>query len=237
MKFKNVSDEIQYNLLNLNEMEVRKRLTLATVSKDQKKSRGMKNMWRRDKHKIMKGLKKWNKSTAGKRFHRALGRYNSVRIHEGITYGMYNGEYDTSKPNIIPLSMSQVNDAALGLSSIETHLFLELQYYESDPEAMIQFLDIIKNFIEDSSYLKVELLNAYISGVIEQEAYLLLTDIIQFFANPKSYIYAKRELLGLSNDTKTEDFLNQVKVAEEMDLSKDSNLIYEELDKLFVDIK
>ena len=229
MKFKSTSDQLQYSLLNLNEMEVRKRLTLATVTKDQKKSRGMKNMWRRNKHQMMKGIKKWHKSTAGKRFHRALGRFNALR--ESVTYYV---DGVTPGSNHVALTMEQVNDALLSLSSIETHLYLELQYYEADPQAMIEFLDIIDNFVMDTSYLKVELLISYKTGEIETEDYQLLSDIVQFFQDPKMYVYAKRDLLGKSNDTQSENFLAQCKLAEEIDKSLSSDAIYKEIDKLFI---
>lgn len=232
MKFKTNTDEIQYNILNLNEAEVRKRLQLVGIKKDQKKSREMKNSWRRNKHKIMKGISKWSKSTAGKRFHRALGRFNALR--ESSAYYVDEMTPGENSPRMMIMDMKQVNDALLGLSSIETHLYLELQYYESDPEAMAQFLDILNNFIMDSSYLKIELVSAYSTGEIEQEDYVLLTDIVQFFQDPKMYVYAKRELLGKTNDTKSENFLTQVKTAENFDLSSPGNVIYDEIDKLFI---
>ena len=232
MKFKNNTDEVQYNILNLNEVELRKRLALVSRAKDHKKSRDSKNSWRRNKHKIMKGISKWSNSTAGKRFHRALGRFNALR-EAALPYYVNDLAPGENEAKTRVMSLDQVNDALLGLSSIETHLFLELQYYESDPEAMAQFLEILDNYVMDSSFLKVELLNAYRTGEIEVESWVLLTDIVQFFQDPKTYVYAKRELLGLSNDVKTKEFIDQVKTAEAMDLSKDSNLIYEELDKLF----
>ena len=105
----------------------------------------MKNSWRRNKHKIIKGITKWSNSTAGKRFHRALGRFNALR--ESSAYyvdGLTPGE---NSPIYRPMALDQVNDSLLGISSIETHLFLELQYYESDPEAMSQFLELVDNFV------------------------------------------------------------------------------------------
>ncbi len=234
MKFKNTIDEIQYNILNLNEIELRKRLALVSKAKDHKKSRDMKNSWRRNKHKIMKGISKWSSSTAGKRFHRALGRFNSLRESSYYVDGMTPGE---NEPITRPMTLDQVNDALLGISSIETHLFLELQYYESDPEAMSQFLEIVDNFVMDSSYLKVELLNAYRTGEIDEEDFILLVDITQFFQDPKSYVYAKRELLGLTNDTDSKEFLNQVKFAEDYDKTIDSDVMYSDIDELFTKIK
>ncbi len=227
MKFKTDMDAIQYDLLKLNEIEVRKRLQIVSRAKDHKKSREMKNHWRRNKKKIIKGISKWSRSTAGKRFHRALGRFNALRESASI-----NPLY-TNK-NIVNMDMKQVNDALLGLSSIETHLYLELQYYESDPEAMIQFLDIIDDFVMDSSFLKVELLVSYKTGEMEMENYELLTDIIQFFQDPKSYLFIKREMIGKSNDIKDADFTKQIEVIKNLDLSMSGNEIYNSIDELFI---
>jgi len=234
MKFKSKIDEVQYDLLGLNEAEVRKRLQIVKKSdiraKDRSKQRSMKNSWRRNKHHIQKGIKKWHKSTAGKRFHRALGRFNALR--ETVSY--YNQEL-TPGLNYVELSMEQVNDALLGLSSIETHLYLELQYYEADPEAMAQFLELLYAFVEDSSVLKTELLEAYVYGRLEENSYQLLTDIVQFFQDPKMYIYAKRDLAGESNDAQDDEtFRALLQAASNIDILKASNETYEELDRLFI---
>ena len=231
MKFKNTVDEVQYNILNLNEVELRKRLALVSRAKDHKKSRDMKNSWRRNKHKIMKGITKWHNATAGKRFHRALGRFNALR--ENVAHYVDGYTPGENAPITRPMTLDQVNDALLGLSSIETHLFLELQYYESDPEAMSQFLGIVNNFVMDSSYLKVELLNTYRIGEIDEEDYMLLVDLTQFFQDPKMYIYSKRELLGLSNDIQSKEFTEQINLAESLDRSLPSYEFYETIDKSF----
>lgn len=229
MKFKTNLDEVQYKVLGLNEVEVKKRLQIITKPKDHKASRTMKNNWRRNKVKMAKGIKKWNKSTAGKRFHRALGRFNALR--ESVAY-----YYDEQTPgmNHVELTMVQVNDALLSLSSIETHLYLELQYYEADAEAMVQFLDLIDAYVKDSSVLKIELLQAYVDGKLEQENYNLLTDMIQFFQDPKAYVYTKRDLNGLSNDVDSEEFRVMMLTVKSIDPLRPSNEIYEELDKLFI---
>jgi len=233
MKFKNKRDETQFKILNLDELKVRKRLGLVSQKVDRKKSREMKDRWRRDKNKLKKGIQKWNKSTKGKRFHKALGRFNALRETAGYQYYYMNDWEGTFEGNQT-ISLTQVNDSLLSLSSIETHLYLELQYYESDPEAMTEFLEIIHMFLEDSSNLKISLIDAYSSGIISTEDYLLLNDIIQFFQDPKLYIYAKRELNDLSNDSNSEEFKKQVQEAESIDLTLPGNIIYEKLDKLFI---
>ena len=234
MKFKSNIDEVQFNMLGLNEVEVRKRIGMATLKKpkDHKASRNMKNQWRRNKNSMQKGIKKWNKSTAGKRFHRALGRFNALRESASGSTAFYNNDMAPGL-NYVKLTMTQVNDALLGLSSIETHLYLELQYYEADAQAMVQFLDLLDAFVQDSSVLKVELLEAYVSGELEKENYDLLTDMVQFFQDPKMYMYAKRELNGMRNDQDDEMFRAMVAASIKSDLMRPSNEIYDELDAKF----
>lgn len=233
MKFKSNIDEVQYNMLGLNELEVKKRLQITTKAKDHKASRNMKNNWRRNKAGMKKGINKWAKSTAGKRFHRALGRFNALRESVSGSTAYYDTEMAPGT-NYVELSMTQVNDALLGLSSIETHLYLELQYYEADAEAMVQFLDLLNAFLMDASQLKIELLEAYVNGKLEQENYNLLTDMVQFFQDPKMYIYAKRDLAGQRNDVDDVEFRAMMAAASAVDPMAPSNEVYEELDKLFI---
>ncbi len=234
MKFKSKIDEVQFNLLGLNEVEVRKRLSLVNVktAKDHKASREMSNRWRRSKHEMEKGIKKWNKSTQGKRFHRALGRFNALRESVSGSYSAYETDLAPGEQTMY-LTMSQVNDALLGLSSIETHLYLELQYYEADAEAMVQFLDLLEAFTEDASELKIELIEAYTTGVIVESSYGLLTDMIQYFQDPKMYMYAKRDLKHLSNDQDDDIFRAMMKSVQSTDILAPSRQTYEELDRQF----
>lgn len=235
MKFKREEDKIQFEILNLSESAIRKSLELIKKSKDRKKQRNMKNQWRRNKNSLLKGLKKWHNSTQGKRFHRALGRFNSLRTEKlseagAYQYYYYQDEFDERNP-LIPLSIDEVNDALLGLSSIETHLFLELQYYEPDSEAQQEFLDIIEYFIEDSRYLKEKLLDVFYTGTIQKEDYQMLIDIFDFFIDPKLYLYTKRQELNLSNDNIDKEFEEQLNIVESLNLSE--NNICDKIDKLF----
>jgi hypothetical protein len=180
MKFKTEKDKTVFEALEMNEKVIRKKLQLVKKSIDRKKSRDMKNNWRRNKQKFIKGLKKWHQSTQGKRFHRALGRFNALREN-------YN-------------SLDTITDALFGLNSIETHLILELKYYEPDIEALSQFLEIFENFNEDTRELNQELKEAYISGKIETETINKLKELFEFFVDPKIYYYSIRELNGLTNN-------------------------------------
>jgi len=199
MKFKTEKDKVLFEALELDEKVIRKKLHLVRKRIDRKKQRSMKNQWRRNKHKLLKGLKKWHNSTQGKRFHRALGRFNALREDN----------------EVVNISFDRVTDALFALSSIETHLYLELKYYENDIESLSDFLEIIDMFFEEEAYLKKVLLNAYITGVILLEDLNRIKDLVNFFIDPLKYFYELRSLKGLSNDEKElegedlETFLNQ----------------------------
>lgn len=231
MKFKTEADAIQFKILKLDEAIIRKKIYINTKKVDRKKSRTMRDHWRRNKNSLSKGIKKWHKSTQGKRFHRALGRFNALRESSYLYYHYYNEE----TPKDISVSMEVVNQALLSLSSIETHLFLELQFYEGNPDALSEFLTIVYQFVDDASYLKAELIESYVSGNMKGEDYILLNDIIQFFQDPKSYTYEKRSNMGLSNDENGADkdsLKEAMDYVEHIDLTEDSNTIYEKLDKI-----
>lgn len=234
MKFKNKTDEMQYKLLRLDEVEVRKRLKIVSKPKDHKRARTAKDQWRRGKLSLRKGLAKWHKSTGGKRFHRALGRFNALRETAGYQWYFHGEETVVLNKEVKYLSMDQVNDALLSLSSIETHLNIELGFYEPDPEAMSQFIEIVQMFHRDANKLRSLLMEAFSTGEIPVESYMMLNDIIQFFQDPKMYVYSKRELEGFSNDTNSIDFVEQVSLAEATNHCDPGNEIYDSIDKLFV---
>jgi len=184
MKFKNENDKLIFETLNIDEKVIRKKLQLVRKAIDRKKSRNLKNAWRRNKYNFLKGIRKWHNSTQGKRFHRALGRFNALREDGDVIY----------------LDFDTVTDALFALSSIETHLFLELKYYETDIEALAEFLEILYQFLEEENYLKQVLLNTYITGYILKEDFDKIKELIEFFIDPLMYYYELRNLSGLSND-------------------------------------
>jgi len=232
MKFKSKKDELQFKLTGLNEKTIRKRLTLADkfkITKDHKASRKAKDNWRRNKYKIKKGMMKWHKSTAGKRFHKALGRFNALREKRIIDDFYIN---QTIKP--VKISYDMITDGLLSLSSIETHLLLELQYYEPDFEALQEYLYIIRQFMNDVYNIKKELLNSYMTGTVNSDTYVDMIEIIQLFLDPKSYLYIKRDQKGLSNDINSEDGESLKEQLEKINsFEKDEPMkLYESIDKI-----
>mgnify|MGYP001772659543 CR=1 FL=1 len=62
----------------------RRKLELGLVDKE--RSRLQKQNWRRYRWKYLKGIRRFHKSTAGKRFHKQLGRWLATRPFDKIVY-------------------------------------------------------------------------------------------------------------------------------------------------------
>jgi len=212
MKFKNENDKVLFEALNIDEKTIRKKLQIVRKAINRKKSRNMKDQWRRNKHKFIKGIKKWNKSTQGKRFHRALGRFNALR------------EDIEKQGDVIQIGFDEITEALFALSSIESHLYLELQYYENDIEALSEFLEIVENFFEEEAQLKQILLNSFITGIIPKDYLLELMDIFSFFIDPIIYYYELRTKNGLSNDINKLDGKEKEMFLKHLDILKNSFL-------------
>ena len=219
MKFKSKLDEIQFKVLGLTENVIKKRILAARDHiKDRKKQRDAKNNWRRNKHKIKKGMNKWHKSTKGKRFHKSLGRFNALR--------------EDTPLETINIRHNVVTEGLMALATIETHLLIELKFYEPDFEALSEFLLITESFLEESVLIKNDLLEAYTSGAMNSNSYNELIDIIQEFLDPKSYLLIKRSENGLSNDVNEDldDHLNELNNCIENNTLKE---LYDGIDNLF----
>jgi len=220
MIFKNKLDETQFKILGLDENIIKKRLLAArTHVKDRKKSRDAKNNWRRNKHKIKKGMKKWAKSTSGKRFHRSLGRFNALR------------EKVEHVDNMVVLDQDMVTLALLSLSTIETHLLLELKYYEPDFTQLSDYYNIVDNFFEDSKVIRSELIDSYASGKISNESFEILTNIVQNFLDPVVYMNT------LTNESEKSGYLKEVNLQtlnKIIDKNENINEMYNEIENTFV---
>lgn len=88
---------------------IKKRRRHETALKDHDQSRKSKEGWRRNRTKMMKGIKSYHKSTEGKRFHKRLGRFLASRL----TRNDENGILEYLK----------------GVSTAKTTLITELEFY------------------------------------------------------------------------------------------------------------
>jgi hypothetical protein len=81
--------------------------------KDFRKSQNAKQSWRKNRYAMMKGIKGFHKSTAGKRFHRNLSRFMLTR------------------ESFQEISDTELLETLKAISSYPTHLFIDLGYYRS----------------------------------------------------------------------------------------------------------
>lgn len=97
--------------------------------KDFRKSQIAKSAWRGNRYKYMKGIRRYHRSTKGKRFHRSLGRFLATRYSLG-----YRRKGDQTKPTKPSRQKSESLElmkglVLKGLSSARTHSYIELDYF------------------------------------------------------------------------------------------------------------
>lgn len=146
IKFHNKSDETMFNkeLTEVRKLEkdasltegdfIKKRKAVVRRVKNFRKSQDQKGNWRANRWKIMKGIKTFHKSTAGKNFHRNLGRFISTRDFSKLTYR-------ESRELLKPI-----------VSSLQ-HAYIEFDFYQSVTEAIEYELFTDEMFVEVSKVL------------------------------------------------------------------------------------
>lgn len=90
-----------------------KRGNIVPKFRDFRKSQTTKQAWRHNRYNYMKGIKKFHRSTQGKRMHRTIGDF--LATHE-----QYKGA------NIFKM---EVLEGLKAISSFKTHCYIELQHY------------------------------------------------------------------------------------------------------------
>jgi len=95
------------------ELFLKRRKKLIQRLKDFRRSQIQKANWRRYRWKYLKGIRRFHRSTKGKRFHRALGRFLATRIF---------------RPSE-SLTTFEAAEALKALNSAKTHAYIELEYY------------------------------------------------------------------------------------------------------------
>jgi hypothetical protein len=93
------------------------RRTIVPQLKNFRQSQASKASWRQNSYKMLRGVRSFHKSTAGKRFHRSLGRFLANRNplkREGLVEGAFAFE---------------LCEFLKGISSIKTHYWIERGYF------------------------------------------------------------------------------------------------------------
>ena len=136
---------------------LRKRRPLVSKLKNFKKAQNAKSQWSNKKWKLLKGIRSFHKSTKGKRFHRALGRFLATRIF---------------RPKRESIELLR-EDALKAVSSIRTHLYIESGYFMPlDEEADLHIF--IEYAVRKLTDIEMRLFEATDADVSDEELELLL---------------------------------------------------------------
>ena len=105
---------------DLEELFIKGRKKKVKRLKDFKKSQMTASQWRKDKFKMMRGIKDFHSSTKGKQMHRSIGRFLATRdMRGGIFARESNG------------NLAEVSNILKELSALRTHGYIGLEYYKT----------------------------------------------------------------------------------------------------------
>ena len=137
---------------DLMERFIKKRMGLVKKLKDFRKSQNSKRIWTRHRFSMLKGVRKWHKSLAGKKFHRQLGRFLATRITDSLDE-MLVERYETLK----------------ALSSLRTHIYIEGEYFRPTVDDDVEFELLFEYAVPLLSELELKLLENRFSEINEDE--------------------------------------------------------------------
>lgn len=132
---------------------VESRRSLVKKMKDFRKSQNQKANWRRNKWKYLKGIKKFHRSTDGKKFHRTLGRYLSTRIIENFSPNRFE---------------STIDDILTAISSARTHLYIDLGYYKPLVEE-VEYSELLEYYIPLLNSIELKLIESNVPSLTDEE--------------------------------------------------------------------
>jgi len=118
-----ISDEIF-------ELFIKRRRPLVRSLVNFRQKQVQRQQWRANRWKFLRGIRKWHSSVKSKRFHRAMGRYLATRIFRPklSTFAGYLKDRDKNRFE----SLDPLQDEALkSISSMRTHLYIDLGYYQT----------------------------------------------------------------------------------------------------------
>ena len=143
---------------DLIEMYIKSRSELIPGLTDFRKSQNTKDSWRRNRHKYMKGIKNFHRSTKGKRFHRAMSSF--LLNHESFKEMVHPPLFETLK----------------AVNSLKTHLYIELEYYMPVNEYM-DLIEVLEHLIPCTNRVEQSLLQgSYSISNDDKELLLRLTE-------------------------------------------------------------
>lgn len=193
---------------DLLELFVQKRKGLIRGLKDFRKSQISKAQWRKNRYAIMKGIKKFHKSSQGKRMHRSLGRFMATRFSGDTDSGMQGIVGQSREESFMTIDLFQeVSEVLKALSSLRTRIYIETEHYMPVTE-YVEFLEFTEDVLEASFTLEKGLLR-FDASFDEKDL-----DIIARAVEPGVLIDEVSKVKGLEFAQAMEEFNSQVALEE-----------------------
>lgn len=186
------------------ELFIQKRGELTKSVKDFRKSQNAKAQWRKHRHKIMRGIKNFHKSTKGKQFHRSLGRFIATRFTGDSPLDYYKDKEAPSES----LSVFESLETLKAISSLRTHVYIESEYFMPFSE-YVEFLELSDEVLESSFAIERKLLR-YDPKIDEADV-----DILGRVITPRVLVDCMMETIGSSVPILDEQFDKMAKKFEE----------------------
>ena len=197
-----ISDE---NLGELMELFIKRRRPLVRKLVNFRRRQIQKGQWRKQRWKYLRGIRKWHRSVKAKRFHRAMGRYLATRIFRPKMTTLAN-RYESLDP---------LQDEALkAISSIRTHMYIDLGYYQSIEEEADLFCLLeyaipilneveIKLFQNSDTELTEDEMELLLRLVDENELCKSFSDVLR--VDPEQVVENYRAIIGKMSRTSSRD--------------------------------
>lgn len=145
LKFKSPIDEEvfrkewQSSGLDLDEFLIQRR-GLEIKFKGWEKSQRQKQNWRKYRWKYLKGIRRFHRSTEGKRFHRNLGRYLATRVpYSWLSRYQTEKEREREQSSINFIKVFESLELLIGMLSACVHALVEKRYYEPSLEEAVEY--------------------------------------------------------------------------------------------------
>jgi len=183
---------------DLMELFIKRRKKLLDRLKDFRRRQMTQSQWRQFRPKMMRGIRRFHKSTTGKRFHRSLGRFNATR---DMLKSMFRENF----------SVSGMADTLKALSSLKTHAFIELEYFHPMTEEL-EFRIFFEELIPFINRLETSILQGDFD-LSEADA-----EFLARIVEKSSTIYALSERFGVPCDD-----VRGLWEAQEADLRRDTD--------------
>lgn len=161
------------------ELYVKRRKELISKRKEFRRSQSSKESWRKNRYTMLKGIRKYHKSTYGKRMHRALGDFLATKISNKESTDRGEMKYESLK----------------AMSSLRTHLYIEASYYMPVDE-QLDFDD----FMDEAVYASIREERRIFEETKEYDEKDI--DILCRCTDPKTLLQCVCELNGKTYDDK-----------------------------------